>query len=292
MRRAIRLVLVLVLLSTGVVGAAPAAAQTAVVTPTAVPGACQRGTLSTGALWLICVPASGWNGDLLVYAHGYVGFDQPLDFYHLTFGGAYVPDLVQSLGFAFATTSYRQNGLAVVEGADDIRALVRAFPSVAPRSPARTYIAGVSEGGLVTTLLIEQSPELFSGGLAACGPIGDFRQHVNYLGDFRVLFDAFFPGRLPPSPVSIPAEVIADWDSVYVPRVSAALAANPRAAAQLIGAALAAIDPAAPGPTTLATTLRVLWYNVFGTNDATLKLGGGPYDNRQRFYFGSSDDLP
>jgi pimeloyl-ACP methyl ester carboxylesterase len=290
-RLAIRLVLVLAMLSTGLVGASPAAAQTPVVTPTAVPGACQRGTLSTGALSMFCVPSSGWNGDLIVFAHGYVGFNKPLDFYHLTFGGVYVPDLVQSVGFAFATTSYRQNGLAVVEGADDIRALVRAFPSAAQRTPLHTYLVGFSEGGLVTTLLIEQSPEMFSGGLAGCGPIGDFRQHVKYLGDFRVLFDVFFPRLLPPSPVSIPAQVIADWDSVYVPRITSAMSANPGAASQLIRPARAAIDPASPGPTTLATTLRVLWYNVFGTNDATAKLGGGPYDNRQRFYFGSRDDL-
>jgi hypothetical protein len=33
------------------------------------------------------------------------------------------------LGYAFATTTYRQNGLAILEGVDDIRELVAAFPS-------------------------------------------------------------------------------------------------------------------------------------------------------------------
>jgi hypothetical protein len=34
----------------------------------------------------------------------------------------------------------------------------------------------------------------------------------------------------------------------------------------------------------------MLWYNVFGTNDAVAKLGGNPYGNHFRWYWGSSDD--
>ena len=47
----------------------------------------------------------------------------------------------------FATTSYRQNGLTILEGVDDVRLLVDAF------GPARrVHVIGVSEGGLVATL--------------------------------------------------------------------------------------------------------------------------------------------
>jgi hypothetical protein len=89
-----------------------------------IPG-CTTGVLPSGALSLICMPALEWNGQLVVYAHGYVAPDQPLDFYQLTTpDGAPIPALVQSLGYAFATTSYRQNGLAILEGVDDIRELV------------------------------------------------------------------------------------------------------------------------------------------------------------------------
>src|SRR6185503_13879897 len=193
-----------------------AAAPAQAATP--VPGACVDGVLPGGALSRICVPASGWNGDLVVFGHGYIAFNQPLDFQHLvTPDGASVPDLIQSLGFAFATTSYRRNGLAILEGADDIRELVNLFRTTRG-IPGHTYMAGVSEGGIITTLLVEQSPALFSGGLAGCGPIGDFRQQLNYYGDVRVLFDYFFPGVLPGSPISIPADVIANWDAIYLPR--------------------------------------------------------------------------
>ena len=41
----------------------------------------------------------------------------------------------------------------------------------------------------------------------------------------------------------------------------------------------------------IVTILGVLWYNAFGTNDASAKLGGNPYDNRSRWYAGTSNDL-
>ena len=77
--------------------------------------------------------------------------------------------------------------------------------------PLRTHVTGVSEGGLVATLLAERSPDLFSSALAACAPIGSFRQQVNYLGDFRVLFDYYFPGVLPGSAVAMPPAAAAFW---------------------------------------------------------------------------------
>jgi pimeloyl-ACP methyl ester carboxylesterase len=253
---------------------------------TATPGPCVPGQLPSGALSLICVPSAGWNGELVVFAHGYVAFNQPLNFYQLTLAdGNFLPTLVQSLGYAFATTSYRQNGLAILEGADDIRELLAAFGS-----PVRTHIAGVSEGGLVATLLAERSPGLFASALAACGPIGSFRGQIDSFGDFRVLFDYFFPGIIPGSAIDIPPAVIANWQTVYVPRIAVALASNPGRALELMRVSRAAFDPANPA-TVANTTLNMLWYNIVGTNDAVGKLGGNPFGNRLRWYFGSSNDL-
>ena len=259
-----------------------------------LPSRVAQGTLLHGALYLICVPTTGWNGDTVVYAHGYTPVSAPLGFRNLVLpDGSYLPDLVLGQGYAFATTSYRQNGLSILEGTDDIRELVATFPQVSGNIAAHTYLAGVSEGGLISTLLIERSPSLFSGALAACGPIGSFREQINYLGDFRILFDYFFPGVLPPSPINVPEEVMADWEVTYVPAITQALAANPSAAAQLMntfiqssGAPIHLRDPSTWGP----TTLNLLWYNVFATNDARQKLGGNPFDNINRAYSGSAQD--
>lgn len=257
---------------------------------TAIPGPCVPGLLPSGAGSLMCVPAAGWNSELVVFAHGYVAPGQPLDFYHLTLpDGTPLPALVQSLGYAFATTTYRKNGLAILEGVDDIRQLAAAF-AASHSVPLRTHVAGVSEGGLVAALLAERSPELFSSALATCGPIGSFSLQINVVGDFRVLFDYFFPGIIPGSPISIPAGVMTNWQTLYVPNITAALAASPGKALELMRVSRAAYDPA-NAATIVNTALDLLWYNVFGTNDAIQTLGGNPYGNRLRLYIGSSNDV-
>ena len=272
----------------GAMGVPPALAAP---TPTqALPPGCQEGVLPSGGLSLICIPSSGWNGDLLVWAHGYVAFNEPLGFYNLYLGETYLPDLVQSLGYAFATTSYRTNGLAIVTGVDDVAELIAAFPAAAGRAPAHTYMTGASEGGIVTALMAERHPELLTGALSACGPIGDFRKQTDYLGDFRVLFDYFFPNVLPPSPINIPPQVIANWQSTYVPAIAQQVRANPRQALQLISTSRAATQMLSMS-SMISTTVNVLWYNVFATNDASAKLGGNPFGNRMRLYNGSLNDL-
>jgi pimeloyl-ACP methyl ester carboxylesterase len=262
------------------------------ISPTAhaagTPQPCVDGTLPSGALSRICIPL-GWNGQLLVFAHGYVAPGPTLGFHNLTLAdGTSLPDVAQLLGFAFATTSYRRNGLAILEGADDIRELVARFAqdySV----PLRTYIAGASEGGLVTALLAEQSPDVFFGALSTCGPIGSLQAQINYFDNFRVLFDYFFPGVIPGSPINIPPAVMANWDTLQQ-IIIAKLAAHPARALELMRTSRAAYDPADP-KTIAQTTLETLWYNVFATNDAVKQLGGNAFDNRLTPYFGSSNDL-
>jgi pimeloyl-ACP methyl ester carboxylesterase len=254
---------------------------------------CVRGSHpSTGALYLICTPADGrWNGDLVVFAHGYVQADGPLRIPddQLTLpGGLYLPDVATKLRYAFATTSYRSNGLAVRWGVEDLRDLVALFEDEYGAA-RRVYLIGGSEGGINTTLAVERYPELFDGGLAACGPIGDFQRQINYWGDFRVLFDYFFPGVLPGDPVSVPGEVRENWESKYVPDIRAALAGNPAATEQLLRVSRAATDRGDPASRE-ATVLTLLWYNVFATEDGIRKVGGQPFDNRHRRYSGSDDD--
>lgn len=263
--------------------AAPAGAQSAVPQP------CVDDRLPSGALARVCIPL-GWNGQLVVFAHGYVAPGLPLAFYDLALAdGSSLPELVQALGFGFATTSYRQNGLAILEGVGDIRELV-AFFRERYSTPTRTIVAGASEGGLVAALLAEQSPDLFDRGFATCGPIGDFRSQLNYFVDFRVLFDYFFPGLIPGSAMDVPSSVATNWSTAYVPAIGAALATNPGRALELLRVAKAPHDPALPA-TIVNTTLDLLWYNVFATADVVAKLGGNPYGNRLTWYYGSRNDL-
>ena len=232
-----------------------------------------------------------WNGDLVVFAHGFVRPDNPLEIPEdqLSVAGQYVPDVVTGMGYAFAVTSYSKNGLAVVQGLQDVLNLVEVFKNVVQK-PRHVFLAGVSEGALITTLAVEQHPEIFSGGLALCGPIGDFRSQINYMADFRIVFDYSFPGLLPPTPINIPPDLMINWYSVYVPEITQVINSNTNVTDQLLNVTSAPIDP--DNWTTRAeTALAILWYNVFGTNDAITTLGGQPFDNRYRLYFGSNNDL-
>ena len=209
----------------------------------------------------------------------------------LQLGGLYVPDVVNFMGYAFATTSYSANGLAVREGLADLVDLVRIFRSQHPEV-TRVYLVGVSEGGLITALATERYPDVFDGGLALCGPVGDFRAQADYFGDFRMVFDYFFPQILPSSPISIPQSLMDDWHSYYAANVLPAITdpANAISVTQLMSVTQAAYDPLNLELSMGATISGVLWYNVFATNDARDKLHGQPYDNDGRVYSGSLDD--
>jgi pimeloyl-ACP methyl ester carboxylesterase len=267
------------------------AAPAAIAQP--VPGECSEGQFATtGARWKICVPVAGWNRSLIVFAHGYIPNvpGAPLDFFDTLPDGTPIPTLVQGLGFAYATTSYRQNGLAILEGLDDVRDVLSLFKDVHGQ-PAATFMTGVSEGGLVAALLAERSPELFTGAYALCGPIGNFREQINYVGDFRVLFDYFFPGTFAGSPVDIAPIDVQLWLAGVTPgQIAARLLANRTKALELMRTSRAAFDPA-DFNTVIHTTIAVLRYNILGGDDAVAKLGGQPFDNRLRWYFGSSNDL-
>jgi pimeloyl-ACP methyl ester carboxylesterase len=283
--------------------------------PASADGAgCDDGEQSSGAKYRICMPAE-WNGDLVVFAHGYVAPENPIaipeDQLELE-DGTSIPGVVTGLGYAFATTSYSDNGLVAAEAIEDLVDLVSVFADE-ESSPENTYLVGASEGGLITALATEQHPDAFDGGVAACGPVGDFRRQVNYWGDVRVLFDYFFPkvfGKykfVPEQDPLIPQTVIDSWyycgdpdrnenygcvdslNAAYQTKVQRALATHPRRTEQLLRVADVPInwsDPAA----NVGALVQLLWYNVFAANDAVEKLDGQPYDNGRTWYWGSDND--
>ena len=249
---------------------------------------CTDGSTSSGALTRVCFPAE-WNGDLILYAHGYVEPEQPLAVPDDMLGGTPVEDLVNAAGFAYATTSYRANGLVADVAVDDLVQLKELVRRTVRPDPVRIYIVGVSEGGLVAALAAEAPLDPYTGVLAACGPIGDFARQIDYFNDVRMVFDYFFPGVIPGSPIDPPVEVRSGWTATYAPAVAAALVNDPGTALELAavtGIPADGIDPATLGE----TVVGILRYNVLGTADVQQRLGGQPYDNADRVYQGSSDD--
>lgn len=256
--------------------------------------ACNDGEQPGGALYRICMPVANWNGDLVIYAHGYVAPTAPVAIPEdqLVIGGFSIADLITAQGFAFATSSYRRNGLSILEGIDDLLELVDIFVAEHGQ-PDRIILTGVSEGGAVTVLALERYPDVFDGGLALCGPYGNFQRQVDYFTDFRAVFDFYFPGVLAGEPISIPVAVVDEWETTFYSETVKPLILSPSSAlsvSQVISVTGAAVLNASTAAGMEPTFDRILWYNVQATNDARERLGGNPFGNLDRAYAGSLDD--
>jgi pimeloyl-ACP methyl ester carboxylesterase len=269
--------------------------------PTGTPAECPAGTTGasgalpgSGALYLICVPP-GFDpatGSLVVYAHGSVPPQLAVALPDDEVAGLPVSQIVTGvLGLAYATTSYRANGLVVVDATQDLQRLVAKFRELYGPIGGKTYAVGTSEGGLIATLATERHPQLFDGTLAACAPIGDFQRQINYFNDFRLAFDFFFPssltGILLGNPIDIPEAVITAFGTPSSPgplALAIAGAVLTPALAANTNALLAAADiplqlPGSDPNEVVEFILRLLAYNILFTNDAQDVLGGQPYDN-------------
>lgn len=252
------------------------------------------GTQASGSIYRICTPdPQDYNNRLVIWAHGFQDATEPVGIPEdqLQARGHSIQAFFNDLGFGFATNSYSKTGLAVRQAMDDILDLVRIY-TAAHGTPNKIYLTGASEGGLITTLLVEQRPDVFAGGLAACGPVGDFAAQINYFSDARATFEYFFPTLIPGDPFHPTQDLIAQWDNFYAAQVRQSLLAPDNRAAlnQWVRVAKLPFDPKKVPATKEATAKGVLGYAVLNLNDAADTLGGFPFGNRGRRYSGSADN--
>jgi pimeloyl-ACP methyl ester carboxylesterase len=160
-----------------------------------------EGTLGPGALYSIDVPAD-WNGDLVLYAHGYTLPQLPVG-PPTTDNFAQIRAGVLARHFAFAVSSFSENGYVVAEGARQLHQLRGVF-SDRIAAPKRTMLLGFSLGGLIALKLAETHPNLYNGSLLVSGVVGGTRAEIQYVGDVRVLFDRLFPCPLPGGITDVP----------------------------------------------------------------------------------------
>jgi pimeloyl-ACP methyl ester carboxylesterase len=290
--------IVRILLVTGVIATCLAAPSVATAQPP-WPPFCEEISLPSRdphyqdpQLTLTCVPPD-WNGNLVMYAHGYVPAQAPLalPLEELTLpDGTFMPNILLAQGFAFATTSYHKNGYAVEQAWRDVNDLLRHIETlVPPDSLQKVFLVGASEGGEIAALMIEHFPEKYAGALAMCGPVGGGPYQVRYLSDFRAAFDYFFPDVFPFGITDVPEDQYLEWPN-DVQAIALALASDPGATLQLYSVSGAAFDPLDP-TTMLAAAQAILFYSIWGTNDLVATAGGVPYDNRSTMFSGSLDDV-
>ncbi len=227
-----------------------------------------EGVSSSGALWVIDTPAR-WNGDLVVYLHGYTNPQDPVALPN----NAAIRDSLLALGFAVTASSYSSNGYAVREGVQDSRRLDENFASRCGR-PRHTYLFGQSLGGLIGMILSQRHPEDYDGSLLVCGIVGGSDDEVQYIGDIRVLFDTVYPNVLQGGLEHPP--VITNINLQVVQPVLAAIQQNP----QGVGVIQALARRSLPGASTqevVNSLITVLGFSMQGGADLFERTQGQSY---------------
>jgi pimeloyl-ACP methyl ester carboxylesterase len=161
-----------------------------------LPGAVAYWGVHKNAGYRIEVPED-WNGDLVLYCHGYRGTGA-----ELTVGNPSIRLYLIENGYAWAASSYSTNKYDVKAGVKDTHALGKYFNGLVGK-PNRVYVIGHSMGGHVTAKIIEQYPTAYDGALPMCGVMGDTELYDYFLSYQLVAqaiagIDAQFPS--PPDP--------------------------------------------------------------------------------------------
>lgn len=180
-----------------------------------------------------------WNGDLVMWEHGFRGSTHVLTVDAPAFG------LRQKLldeGYAWAASSYADNDYDVRTGVLTTHDLAELFGRLV-HHPHRIYLAGVSMGGHIIGRSVEQYPHFYDGALPMCGVLGDNRLFDFFL-DYNVVAQdlAGLPAYPPP----------ADYLTTIVPHIEVDLG-------------LAGLTPGGPDTTNaLGNELRAITINRSG----------------------------
>jgi pimeloyl-ACP methyl ester carboxylesterase len=265
---------------------------TSVTTPTSGPWArVVEGETGPGSLYALYIPTH-WNGEAIYYVHGIRAPLAPI-----TLGDQdnffEVRDEFGARGYAFAYSSFSENGLAVKDGAQRTHQLRSVLASELGEQPTRNYLAGYSLGALVAVELSERFPKQYDGVLAMCGMIGGTPLELQYVGDVRALFDFYYPNVLPGNVIDVPGPPLTIEQVQAL--VVGAITANPLGLYAIASTAQTPLAFAPIGSVTDRTSpafrslvgslVTALYYQLIGTPDVVDRTHGhSPYENRGTTY--------
>jgi len=198
---------------------------------------CLSGQDSAGAWYVIAIP-NAWNGDLVLHAHGgpTLGVPNP----KRTFEDLQRWAIVPRAGYAWAGTTFRHGGVAVLDAAGDVERLRRIFVEHVA-VPKRTVLHGQSWGASVAARAAETDPlgpdgrRRYDAVLLTSGVLGGGTRSYDFRLDLRVVYqylcanhprpvEAQYPlwaGLLPASTLT-PAELARRADECLGARTPAA----------------------------------------------------------------------
>ncbi|MEU1167601.1 hypothetical protein ABZ372_48105 [Streptomyces sp. NPDC005921] len=112
-----------------------------------------------------------WNGQLVIWAHGFQGGQKTLMAEPPAFG---LREEFLAQGYAWAASSFPTTGYDVGPAVTSSRDLAEyAATYLLAHRPTRTYLAGASMGGHVLGRSLEEYPKYYAGALSLCGQLGD-----------------------------------------------------------------------------------------------------------------------
>lgn len=270
---------------------------TSVTTPASGPWArIVEGRTGPGSLYAIYTPRT-WNGDAMVYVHGFRDVDSPVDLRDQD-GLFQARDVLGTLGYAVAYSSFDANGFVVKDGAQRTHQLSGLLAAELKGKPGHTFVAGHSLGGGIALSLVEQFPKQYDGALLICGMVGGSLVETQYLGHVRALFDFFYPGALSGDAVTVPPGTV-----VTLAQVVAAVQANPLGLFAIASASQTPLpfvpsgdvtDPSSVATQTLVGSLfgALLFHARGAGNLVDLTHGHTPFDNHDTRYALGTPVLP
>lgn len=260
---------------------------TSVTTPSVGPWArIVEGETGPGSLYALYIPTD-WNGKAVYYVHGIrpplapITLDDQDNFFA-------VRDALGAQHYAFAYSSFSENGLAEKDGAQRTHQLRGLLASELGQQPMRNYLAGYSLGSAIALDLAETFPAQYDGALVMCGMVGGTPTELQYIGDVRALFDFYYPNVLPGDVITVPS-VPPTLDQVKA-LVVGAISANPIGLYAIASTAQTPLAFAPIGsltdPTSTAfqslvgSLITALYYQLLGTPDVSDRVHGhSPYAN-------------
>ena len=223
-----------------------------------------------GASYRIDIPAH-WNRNLIVFYHGYAL--APLEFHaDEAISPMFQPMLDE--GYAVLQSGYSAGGWAVEQGYADTEAL-RGYFGTKYGAPKRNFVMGMSMGGTLTVMTIEQKPDVYAGALSLCGALEPSDRLMQRDLALRAAFDVYFPDVLGPLAPAAQASAADERN------IAAALAKKPQATQALLRWYGAADAYNLPG---------VITFVGYEIGELQRRAHGMPVGNADLIYVGSGDD--
>lgn len=233
----------------------------------------ETGTLA-GAPYRIDMPER-WNGELVLFVHGYEPAGTPRSDPWPLDGSA---KALLDKGYAVAASGYSTQGWAVAEAVPENERLRRHFLARHGR-PARSWLVGHSMGGQVALASVERYPRAYDGVLSLCGVNAPAHElFTDGVLTPLVAFDVLFPRVLPQAPAgladpSLPPQL----DPAAVEAALAGDEAKAKLLAQRVDIPRGELAGA-------------LWLQYLALRELDKRAGGFPVDNRNTRYHGFGDD--